>query len=1572
MNATEKNLAAKGDLQLAFDVGHSSIGWAVLQSRTGDSPVSDIDLLGCGVVTFPADDCLAMDRRNKRRQRRNIRSRRQRIERMEKLLTQLDVIPKVELKKLHSQAKGHSKRDPHERRGASFPWLLAARILAARTEDEKKASLLTWPELWDVLRWYAHNRGYDENLRWSGDYTVDAFSLENKLKSEALGKIFEEVKKLEKSRNGDEQAPKEQAEDEENDADKLAQGYWLMGEYGFHTPTFAESVAKFLLGPERSVRPPKLPGGVGQVDKVKETFTEEEFRDKLFGFSEECRNNPKHLRNYFKGLKAAFPRRHIINENGKRILTGGTEWEVRKILQAHLNSPEGKAKCDKLFETVICGGIPEKRTDWRTYEKQFPSLYPSKSDIEQLKNLKISKGLLPEEKQHRKEQRKLLLDGKIILPKRYQGGLLFGQLVPRFENRIIAECPVTYSRKLPMLLRVISDETPYDEVELWQDEIKANDKLRQIDREIAHFKRKLSRLPPTASKEEKEHLAKKFAADLSKVPTKNNLAFLDYRWAMLLANIKIRKPDDTFPNGESLRPLAGEERRQIDTKAREKGVLIYERKEVKKKKGQVGDGTSPVKKPEFNEINELAELVHEVTGCGIQDTNLDGFFIPPDMREALKIVPVEKGVEAFRMVWRHLDDQMRRRFSIQLLNGAVFTAEIICSELRKLQRPDMASAIEANAKTKLMATAFTCKKLEGRARYHHNVLRQVWREVMRGEDPRKKVSDELFLNLWRMPKKHDGCLVISEGAQRFLDEKPLANQTNNHLVRQRIQVLTGNMQVHSDGTLRRENNGKTVARNSLLDDIINAPEFADGDERRIKRITIEVTRDLQEMSGKGNEEKKKIEGQKRAEHAEISRKLAKWLVDENGQRLKLNGQPIKVGKYIKKAWIAEDLADRGAANEGWRWRCPYTVAEGNNPILLEPKHLVFPLSNDGRLELEHIIPKSKRVANGMEALVLTLRAVNQMKGQRSGLQFVKECAGRQVPGLGRRVMTETEYRAFVDSLPIKGATKQDSQRRKKRKELLLTENWNEQEFIPRDLTNTAYVVKLAAEKLRARFRHLRNDAPPIIYIPGSITSAFRDKSWRMFRELAAVHPQVKAEMEKGDERFRFEFEGDSPKQRKETGKRIQALSFRLKRFFETFGKESFTEAEKATKTKELETLFEECGHQELLTKVLWLKCSFNLKQTMREITQLHHAVDAAALGLVTHYLVPPQCGSLDGTLAKYIIKGSLNDAERNEFRRIYYSLQLARNFWFQRERRLRFVGKGYEEQHDNREKFIAKCSEELRELIDKDAREPLAGDKRDHFERLVDELELPRLFYFDTKNRLHIRDLRSEIKNQLHAKLAEAIRGRIIQHIPADMSVMSVKENIKGYELLDAKWARLWQQQRDLNTNRPKIKEQPRVARDKLIGVGAKSGKLAAVKGVLEITENMAVAMVEQNADSAGAPPMLVIPLHAARKRLRDFQNATGHQKIVLIRKGSLVQFKSGLHSGAVWKVCGVDNPQKEGPQLKVAKTDTVSLQEEPQLNYKRITLRNRWRDIELLKPPLTGIAACPTTSLVSIPPTAP
>ena len=77
------------------------------------------------------------------------------------------------------------------------------------------------------------------------------------------------------------------------------------------------------------------------------------------------------------------------------------------------------------------------------------------------------------------------------------GGLLFGQLVPRFDNRIVSRCPITFER-------------------VYQ-RVKAEG----------------------GGKERAKHEAEK----LAKVPDVDCVEFLRFRWAMQLANVQISSGD---------------------------------------------------------------------------------------------------------------------------------------------------------------------------------------------------------------------------------------------------------------------------------------------------------------------------------------------------------------------------------------------------------------------------------------------------------------------------------------------------------------------------------------------------------------------------------------------------------------------------------------------------------------------------------------------------------------------------------------------------------------------------------------------------------------------------------------------------------------------------------------------------------------------------------------------------------------------------------------------------------------------------------------------------------------------
>jgi CRISPR-associated endonuclease Csn1 len=138
----------KRDLVFSFDVGHSSIGWNVLKET--DAGPEEIAL---GTVIFEADGCLASKRRTYRRMRRTIRSRRQRVEAIEKLFAQQGILSRKQIEEKHAPGKGNSA-----------PWLLAAAVLSSKGKFALKPD-----ELFDVIRWYAHNRGYDGNRRWAGN-----------------------------------------------------------------------------------------------------------------------------------------------------------------------------------------------------------------------------------------------------------------------------------------------------------------------------------------------------------------------------------------------------------------------------------------------------------------------------------------------------------------------------------------------------------------------------------------------------------------------------------------------------------------------------------------------------------------------------------------------------------------------------------------------------------------------------------------------------------------------------------------------------------------------------------------------------------------------------------------------------------------------------------------------------------------------------------------------------------------------------------------------------------------------------------------------------------------------------------------------------------------------------------------------------------------------------------------------------------------------------------------------------------------------------------------------------------
>jgi CRISPR-associated endonuclease Csn1 len=879
------------NLHVSFDVGHSSIGWAVLE-KTGQQ-ASDIKINGCGSVVFRADDCLASSRRAYRRQRRHIRSTRQRIARMKIFLKHLGVLTEKEL----------------DKPGCAWPWKLAAQIL----QDGK---LLTWPELWDVLRWYAHNRGYDGNQRWSNNPEIETEAAE--LDDAALDKILKDASAT---------------EDEKKDAEKVIEAKKLMRRHGVRT--MAETFCKEL--------------GIDPKGEKKSSMKR------------------------FKGLNAAFPRKTV-------------ETEVLQILQAH-------KLCDaKLIHLMLA----KKLSD---------------------------------------DDREFLKNAGIRLPKRYEGGLLFGQLVPRFDNRIISTCPITYHQ-------------------IFEDQIEKTGDLKTA-----------------------KHIAKK----LSKVPSRNCPEFLNFRWAMQLANILIGKKAD-----RELRPLNTEERAAVDKKMRERGYLTP---------------------------TDLKDAVRGLPAC--ERDNLDTMLMHPDIKEALLIDPVQKIVTSddFQPFWKLLPERLQKRLRGKWRRGKVYSLAQIRTQLESLgdagefdaELQRQLDAHNSNAKRKdkqitrenLLQKHFPSKplKLDGRAAFARHLLKQAYEEVMAGKHP----------------KEEGGCLFISEEIRQKELNREIADQTNNHLVRHRLLILE-----------------------RVLNDIIM--EYAGGEKGRIGKITIEVNRDLREMSGKTAKAKAQDLGLRIANHHAVAEKLENAFAEEGIK------QPITAG-LIRKARVAEDVG----------WTCPYTG------IQYEPKDLIT-----RRVDKDHIVPRSERASDSLDSLVVTFSAINKWKGKRTAWQFVSEEQGKTVPDLPNlSIMSITRYKQFVESLESYKGHDDDKRRKKKRKELMLLPKYEEKEFMPRDLTQTSQLVRLGAQVLKRTFADCK-EKPAVISLPGSVTGSVR-KAWKVLGCLSLANPQVLDE-----------------------NKMVKS------------------------------------------------------KTDIRDITHLHHALDACVLGLSSHFI--PN----NGRVWELIVKRNPNDLERRQ------------------------------------------------------------------------------------------------------------------------------------------------------------------------------------------------------------------------------------------------------------------------------------------------------------------------------------
>jgi len=613
-----------------------------------------------------------------------------------------------------------------------------------------------------------------------------------------------------------------------------------------------------------------------------------------------------------KGQNAAFPRATV-------------ESEVRRILQVHF----GKlSQVDAHLERALLGQSNQDKTAWQAIP---------------CPNLK--------------------------LPKRYEGALLFGQLVPRFDNRIISTCP-------------ISGE---------------------------------------------------------KVPSRNCSEFLNFRWAMQLANIRVSRLGE-----KEISALTVPERRQMDA--------------IMRAQGSMG-------------VEELKKQVREVSGA-IRD-NLETMFMHPDAKEALLLDPVTKLIQSseVRPFWALLPERLQKRTRGQWRRGksiSILKLRQQLSELggdtasfddevtRQLDRVNTRGRKKDKPATRgeFLSQPLSVKKLDQRAAFARPLLKKAFDEVMAGKHP----------------KEEGGCLFITEKMREAQLTREIAEQTNNHLVRHRLLILE-----------------------RLLADIVK--EYAAGDKARIVKITIEVNRDLREMSGMTAKQKAQDLGLRIANHHHVVQKLEE---DESLRNILQKRRAKITAGLIRKARVADDLD----------WTCPYT-GQRFQPVDLVTK----------RVDKDHIVPRADRVSDSLDSLVITFSAINKWKAKRTAWQFMEQEQGKSVPDLpSLSIMSLGRYKQLVEGLETFKGHDDDKRRKKKRKALMLLSAYEEKEFTPGDLTTTSQLVRLGAMALKKAFLDCARK-PVVVSLPGSVTGAVR-RAWRVMGCLSLANPQVldeNGEVKKKDE-----------------------------------------------------------------------------------------------------------------------------------------------------------------------------------------------------------------------------------------------------------------------------------------------------------------------------------------------------------------------------------------------------------------------------------------------------------------------
>lgn len=468
---------------------------------------------------------------------------------------------------------------------------------------------------------------------------------------------------------------------------------------------------------------------------------------------------------------------------------------------------------------------------------------------------------------------------------------------------------------------------------------------------------------------------------------------------------------------------------------------------------------------------EFRKTVRSLTGA-LRD-NLDQMFMDATASENLIVDPARRLADTNKFisaVWLHLPKAIRCHALNRWRRGATQTLGELRAEAVEAGHPIAEFDTALAAACAIPPKRTSSKKTPPPPPTPAEILAtQFFAPKLGGRAPFArpllvKAYDEVMAGLH--PREPGNSLFETPEQRRARETRSIDQQTNNHLVRHRLALL-----------------------GRLLEHLIADPAYGAGDPSRVTRLVLEVNRDLREMAGLSAQDIAKEMNERLRNHAQVSKKLAAPGALPAGTRINAS--------LIRKARIADDLD----------WCCPYT---GHR---FEPKDLVT-----GRVDLDHIIPRSLRASDSLDSLVVTFSAINKMKGARTSRQFIEEFQTQPVPELPNLHIMEAKcYETFVKGLDTRGHP-DDQKRKRRRMERLLLATYDEKSggFTPGQLTQTSQLSRLGQQVLRKPFDALA-EPPLFVALPGQLTARAR-AAWSVLGCLAEAAPGVLDVFQDGDGR----------------------------------------------------------------------------------------------------------------------------------------------------------------------------------------------------------------------------------------------------------------------------------------------------------------------------------------------------------------------------------------------------------------------------------------------------------------------